>query len=180
MNRRRFSRHLPALQKRPGSLNVGGSAILSCFIAAVIWLACQHPIPFFGFVVFYAVIGWIAAGIDFRRKSALAASRPGDPLCAFARSFDLRAVDPWIVRAAFEELQKLCAEPLRPFPILPSDRLVEDFNIHPDDIEDIAQDVAERAGYSLDHYEQNPLCGQVSTVGDLVQFLAHQPSIRNA
>ena len=180
MNRRLFSRHLPALKKREHPLTVGGWLILVCFIAAVICLACHHPIPFFGLVVFYAVVGWLGARIDFRRKCALAASRPGDPLCVFARSFDLRAVDPWIVRAAFEELQKVCAGSPRPFPIRPSDRFEEDFNIHPDDIEDIARDIAERAGYSLEHYEQNPLCGKVETVGDLVHFLVHQPSVRNA
>ena len=154
--------------------------VLACFAAILIGCAYHHPARFFGFVILYAVVGWMAVVIDFRRKRALAASRPGDPLCAFARSFDLRAVDPWLVRAAFEELQKLCVEALRPFPIRPSDRFEEDFNIHPDDIEDIAQNIAERAGYSLDQYEQNPLCGQVETVGDLVQFLAYQPNTRNA
>lgn len=96
---------------------------------------------------------------------------------------DLREVDPWVVRAAFEELQPYFPKQARPFPLRPEDRLVADLRIDPDDIDDIddiAQSIATRAGYSLDQNEQNPLYGHVESVGELIQFFTHQPKTREA
>jgi hypothetical protein len=84
-----------------------------------------------------------------------------------------------VVRAAFEELQPYFPQQARPFPIQPADRLVDDLHIDPDDIEDIARNIAARAGYSLDYTERNPLYGHVDTVGNLIQFFTHQPKTRN-
>ena len=156
-----------------------GWLFLACLAAGLISLIYYHPIPIVGFLVFVTVGGWVASRIDTRRKLALASSRPGDPLCVFARSMDLRSVDPWVVRAAFEELQPYFPQQARPFPIQPADRLVDDLHIDPDDIEDIARDIAARAGYSLDYTERNPLYGHVDTVGNLIQFFTHQPKTRN-
>jgi len=178
MNVRLFSRHLPPAPSYP--IRPLGWLFLACLAAGLIALIYHHPIATIGFLLFVTIGGWIASRIDTRRKLALAASRPGDPLCAFSRSIDLRSVDPWIVRAAFEELQPYFPEQARPFPIRPTDRLVDDLHIDPDDIEDIARDIAARAGYSLDHTEQNPLYAHVDTVGDLIQFFTHQPKTRNA
>ena len=44
-----------------------------------------------------------------------------------------------------------------------------------EDVDDLASDVAARAGRSMGHTESNPFYGQVKTVGDLVLFLTYQP-----
>jgi hypothetical protein len=175
MNLRPFSRHLPPLplpnQPTPLIERLG----LAGFAAGFIALTYYHPIPVIGFLVFTFAGGAIFHRIDTRRKLALAASRPGDPLCAFARAVDLRTVDSWVVRATFEALQPYFPEPLRPFPVLPTDRIKDFLHIEDEEVEDIAKEIATRAGYSLEHTEQNPLHGEVVTVGDLIQFFTHQP-----
>ena len=178
MNARLFSRHLPPAPSLP--IRPLEWLFLACLAAGLFALIYHYPLSTIGFLLFITLIGWIASRIDTRRKLALAASRPGDPLCAGARSLDLRSVDPWVVRAAFEELQLYFPKQVRPFPIQHGDRLVDDLHIDPDAIEDIARDIAARAGYSLDHTDKNPLYAHVDTVGDLIQFFTHQPKTRNA
>jgi hypothetical protein len=177
MNARLFSRHLPPTPSYP--IRPLGWLFLACLAVGLVALIYYDPIPILGSLVFLTVGGRIASRIETRRKLALASFRPGNPLCGFARSMDLRSVDPWVVRAAFEELQPYFPQQARPFPIHPADRLVDDFHIDPDDIEDIARDIAASAGYSLDHTERNPLYGRVDTVGNLIQFFTHQPKTRN-
>ena len=157
-----------------------GRVFLACLAAGLAAIVYFHPIASGVFLVVVTAGGWIATRRDTRRKLALASARPGDPLCGFARSMDLRSVDPWVVRAAFEGLQPYFPEQARPFPILPADRLEGDFRIDPEDIEDIAENMAARAGYSLDHAERNPLFGRVETVGDLIRFFTHQERTRDS
>jgi hypothetical protein len=178
MKARSFSRHLPPTPRYP--IKPIGWLMLTCFLIGLVVLIYSYPVPVISFFLVVSIVGSVASRIDTRRKLALAASRPGDPLCAFARALDLRSVDSWIARAAFEELQSYFPEQTRPFPLRPTDRLIEDLHIDPDDIEDIARSIAARAGYSLDHTEQNPLYARVDTVGDLVQFFTHQPKTREA
>jgi hypothetical protein len=178
MKVRPFSRHMPPAPTYP----IIGWPVLTVLAVGLITVAFIYPIPillFFLFVSVVTLIGSIASRIDTRRKLALAASRRCNPLCAFARSLNLRSVDPWVVRAAFEELQPYFPEESRPFPILPTDRLVDDVGIDPDEVDDIAQDIAARAGYSLDHSQENPVYGRVDTIGDLIQFFTHQPILEN-
>lgn len=136
MNARLFSRHLPPTPSYP--TRPIGWLVLALLGVGLVALLYYYPIPVLGFLLFVIGGGWIATRIDTRRKLALAASRPGDPLCVFARALGLRAVDPWVVRAAFEQLQPYFPAQSRPFPIQPTDRLVDDLHIDPDDIEDIA------------------------------------------
>lgn len=139
MDARLFSRHLPPAPPR-ASIHPVGWLLLAILIAGLVALIYYHPLAVAVYVLFVTVGGWIASHINTRRKLALASSRSvGNALCAFARSMDLRALDPWIVRAVFEELQPCFPEQARPFPIRPTDRLVEDLHLDPDDIEEIAQ-----------------------------------------
>lgn len=157
-----------------------GWLFLACLAAGFGALIYSRPVLYLGLLAIGSVGVWVDSRSEASRLRALALSRPGDPLCAFARSMDLRAVDPWVVRAAFEELQPYFPKQARPFPLRPEDRLVADFRIDPDDVDDIAQSIATRAGYSLDQSEQNPLYGQVESVGELIQFFTHQPKTREA
>ena len=179
MKARHFSRNLPPAPSH--SMTPAGWLFLACLVvgfgAALISI---WPFPVLGLLAIATFAGWVDSRSEASRLRALALSRPGDPLCAFARSMDLRAVDPWVVRAAFEELQPYFPKQARPFPLRPEDRLVADLRIDPDDIDDIAQSIATRAGYSLDQSEQNPLYGRVESVENLIQFFSHQPKTRTA
>ena len=85
---------------------------------------------------------WILSIIGDRWLRALAAERRGDSICVFARTLDCRAIDTWIVRAVPEELSKLHPD----LPILPTDRLGADLLIVARDLDNLAIDMASRAG----------------------------------
>lgn len=89
-------------------------------------------------------------------------------ICHFARAFERRAVDTWILRATYEQLSESHGEPIRA-----DDRLFDLLDAEEIDFE--AAELADRCGRSLDHAEANPFYGSISTVRDLVQFLNHQP-----
>ena len=118
--------------------------------------------------------------LDDRRLRRLAVARNGESICSFARSFDRRRVDPWIIRAVHEELQPYCRFRGGPLPIRASDDLEEDLGIDGEDVSDMVEVIARRTGRSLESAEANPLYGQVHTVGELVLFLTCQPRIRAA
>jgi hypothetical protein len=94
----------------------------------------------------------------------------------FARDFDTRAVDTWIVRAVYEQVQGQLKHVHPAFPVRASDRLKEDLHLDDDDLDmDLAVQVEQRTGRSLDETKANPLFGKVKTVRDLVLFFHAQP-----
>ena len=125
------------------------------------------------------VLGAIGHMTHTRSVRRLAAQRPGESICTFARAFDLRRVDAAIVRAVYEELQHYFIDVTPVFPVRPSDRFVMDFSIDPQDCEDLAELIAYRTQRPLDGGESNPLWGQVQTVADLVEFFTRQPMIKS-
>ena len=113
-----------------------------------------------------------------RRLEALAETRSGESICEFARAFERRSVDTWVVRAVYEQVQELLRPSYDNFPVRADDRLKDDLGIDLDDVEmDLAPVVAERTGRSLDHTESNPFFGKLSTVADLVRFFSSQPLV---
>jgi hypothetical protein len=113
-----------------------------------------------------------------RHLAELAASRRGESICTFARQFDTRAIDTWVVRAVYEELQSYLNGSYMNFPIRPSDNPKTDLEIDPEDLDmDLVSHIAERTGRSLERAEQNPLYGHVQTVEDIVRFFNAQPKI---
>ncbi len=111
-----------------------------------------------------------------RRLAALAAERAGESICEFARSFNAREVDTWVVRAVYEQLQNYLASDQPAFPVRSSDRLVKGLLEDPDDLDlSLVNEIAERTGRSLEGAESNPLFGKVHTVCDLVLFFNAQP-----
>lgn len=101
---------------------------------------------------------------------AIAKARSGESICSFARSFDCRRVDPWIIRGVYEEFAGA-------FPVRASDSFTDDLWVCDEDLDDHGHDIAERVGRSMENTEENPMFGKVETVGDLVMFLRHQPSL---
>jgi hypothetical protein len=144
-------------------------------IAVAIYLTALHPLAVTAFV---ACI-WYLARREMQkaqsRRLAVAATRGKEGICDFARSFDCREVDTWIVRAVFEELQEELGQS-QPFPLRATDRFVEDLHI---DLEELDMThvpaIAARTGRSLERCKSNQYWGQVRTVSDLVHFFNEQP-----
>jgi len=114
---------------------------------------------------------------DSRHRRRLLASRQDESICDFARSFDRGKSDTWILRAVYDELSRFISIDARPIAVRPADRCEEDLKIDPEDLDDLAADIAFRARRSMDGGEQNPLYGKVKTVADIVTFFGMQ---RNA
>lgn len=121
-----------------------------------------------GFILLVAIV----SVYDRLRLRRLAEQRVGESICTFTRSFDRRAVDPWLIRAVYEECHSYFGGAL---PVRAADRIEEDLRMDWEDVDDLLKDVALRAGRSLERSESNPLYGQVRKVGDLVLFLMYQP-----
>ena len=114
-----------------------------------------------------------------RRKKkffALQEKRKEESICEFARSFDRRTVDTWIIRAVYEEIQRHVCLPGGLLPIHATDDLFGLLELDHDDLDmDIVEAIAQRTGRSLDGIESNPFAGKVETVGDLVHLFNSQP-----
>lgn len=147
---------------------------MSVFLLAVLAiLALCLAVSMTAFVMATCLVFLICvlAVYDRLRMRRLARQRAGESICTFARSFDRRTTDPWIIRAVYEELQTYFAGELS---VRAADRIEEDLHMDWEDVDDLIRDVAARAGRSLEHSESNPFYGQVRNVGDLVLFLKHQ------
>ena len=150
---------------------LGALSLLTVFA----YLVVAHPLAT------VAVSGsfWCLVCLESRRtqthRKAVAASRGEEGICEFARSFDCRAVDTWVVRAVFEELQEELGE-VRAFPLKAADRFVEELRI---DLEELDMThvpaIAARTGRSLERSASNPYWGKVRSVADLVHFFNAQP-----
>ncbi len=168
---------MPALASQEGSLGFLGWALLAgvgSFFAYLIW---QQP-------WFLAVIPAMVAFQYFdekRRKrkfTALGEERSQQSICEFARSFDKRSVDTWVIRAVYEQIQEYVSMSGVVVPIQAKDSLFELLEIDSDDLDmDLVAEIAERTGRSLEGWEKNPWHGKVETVGDLVHFFVAQPLV---
>jgi hypothetical protein len=171
----KFSRHLPS--EVPARVPIAGRLILLALAAGFIALL------YFSLAVRLIIVGLTLATVvwvpfDRRRLRRMASTRGGEDLCTFARSFPRGSVDPWVIRAVYQEFSPYYATGDIQVPIRAADRLAEDVRIDPEDVEEIAKSVAYRAGYSLADPRRNPFHGNLKTVGDFVRFLAHQPRLR--
>lgn len=114
-------------------------------------------------ICLFTLIG-IFAIVDALYTRRMAMERRADSICTFARSFNMRQVDPWVVRAVYEMYSR--GFPLKEDDVLDAEELCFDI-----------VDVAQRTGRSLEGAEQTPRFGQLSTAGDLVRFLSLQPRL---
>lgn len=165
---------------RPPPLGLAGKLALAALIVGIAY-AAVHATPLQLLAAAAAVAAlmlWARLGgwASVRRLRAMAAARPDDSICTFARGFDCRAVDTWVIRAVYEELQAGLAPAVSRFPLRASDTLRGDLDIEADDLDlDLVPAIAARAGRSLDGAERNPHREEVTTVGGLVRFMAAQP-----
>lgn len=168
---RRLSRWMPAATDRtspPRAFRIG-CAVASA-LAAALYVSTELR-----YALALVVLAF-AAGAVFRRRRMrrLAAERRGESICTFARALDPRVVDPWVIRAVHQELQPYAMAGALPVPLRATDRLYEELGVDPEELDDVARDIAERTGRRLDGADHNPVC-PVATVGDLVRFFANQP-----
>ncbi|TDF34657.1 hypothetical protein EYS14_23150 [Alteromonadaceae bacterium M269] len=129
------------------------------------------------FAIFVCLLFFsISSFIEHRRMKKIALGRGQANICEYARSFNYRVVDTKIMREVWNEVQLLLGKfGGEPFPIKADDKFEETYRIHPDDIDDIYWDVADRLGIETGNVEVNPYFEQVATVKDLVLFLDAQP-----
>ena len=139
---------------------------------------------------FLFVLIWIAMWpllivpsiVHRRHLRRLASDRVDEDIGSFARAFNRRAepFDSWVVRAAWDALTPYVQWDGRCLALRPTDRLVDDLCIDPDDLDfDLIPEVVARSGHSLDHAESNPHYGGIETVKDLVNFVTRQPSAKS-
>ncbi len=132
-----------------------------------------------GYLIFAAVIAmvsWPSYYFTERKLKALKADRPDDSICTFARYFDRKKVDPWVIRAVWNDLQACMNRKDGPVPIRASDNLWKDLLIDQDDIVlDIFENLPLLIGRSKENMEENPYYGHVQTVEDLVMFFNTLP-----
>ena len=153
--------------------------MLAMYVAGFVVSLAYQPLILvaIGVVVILSIVGGI---LDHRRLSRLAAERQGESICTFARSFDYRVIDTWIIRAVFEELQPWCKSGRLVMPLRAEDDLEGGLKIDLEDLDDLLLDIADRSRRSTEDCDRNPFFGKVKTVSDLVSFLMHQPSTKAA
>ena len=61
------------------------------------------------------------------------------------------------------------------FPLRAGDSIDRDLRMHPEDMWELAYEVAHRAGYDVANWEASPLVEEIRTVQDFVLFINHQP-----
>ena len=89
-------------------------------------------------------------------------------ICAFARSFDVRRTDTWIVRAVFDVLREF-----RDKPLSASARLEEDLGLDVEDLDELLSIVHQRTGRPFDPFTSPML--SAATVGELVAWFQSLP-----
>lgn len=148
--------------------------LLCAFLVLRLFLI--HPMTTTIIAAFIAILVYIGIRQEKRRINALVQSRPTDSICSFARSFNTRKTDTWVIRAVYEEIGTYLNSRKTPFPLRATDRLWKDLRIDPDDLEDIViRDIAYRTGRSLDNTKNNPYYDKVETAADIVGFFMAQP-----
>lgn len=173
----RPSRLMPALAPRPvrWPFRFVGYFVAAALVGWYVWLIWKWPIP-----TLVASAGLVAATVvcnvrERRRLAALAELRPGESICSFTRALPIRELDTWVVRATFERIQTHLRDLHVEFPVRPSDRLVADLKIDPEDLGDLAVEIATRSGRTMEGCPANPYYDKVTTVEDLIDFMCAQP-----
>jgi hypothetical protein len=136
----------------------------------------KKPVVVGGLTLAVAALSYVTTVRVKRHLIGLAQVRQGEDICTFARAFDTRSVDPWVIRAVYEQLQDWLQGEYPSFPLLATDRLVEDLKLDLEDLElDLVREISERTGRSLESTRANPYYEKVQTVADLVSFFCAQP-----
>ena len=152
--------------------------LLLCFIALIFFLAYPFFVSLGLLVLFLSIRGlnFLIKRNGIRHFRKLLSERSEASICTFARAFDRRSVDPWILRSVYDLLKDGPAHIEREFPILPEDNLFNDLLVDEEDMADIIGPIiAFQTGRSLEGYLENFIEGDSHSVRDLVMFFNAQP-----
>lgn len=168
-----FSRNIPKYVEEPTTV----TQKIAIFLVIITVLSLLYFYPFF--LLLFIFIGFWSVIYNYKeakRFSKIALNRSGESICSFTRALNFRRIDTWIIRATWEELQKYVThKSLSAFPIRPTDKIGDDFKIDSEELEDIAERIAQRTTRSLEETDKNPYFGKIETVGDLILFMNNQP-----
>ncbi len=168
---------MPKFESQPPG--IVGWTFLAGFIALFIWMFWSSPILLL-FVPPIAIYVYLDNKKQKEHYQIQLAKREGKSICEFARYFDCRNIDTWVVRAVYEQLENYMSNDKEAFPILPKDDIFDDLRIDDEDFDlDIVEEIAQRTGRSLENVEANPYYGKVNVVENLVYFFNEQP-VNNA
>lgn len=173
--RKTASRFMPPVAVRP-PLRWPARCFLAVMAVAFMAVFWKHPVAVGGSLLALGSLVAVLSRREALRLARMAQSRAGESICQFARSIDCRRVDTWVVRAVYEELQRSLSAAVA-VPLRLTDNLQRDLRLDADDLDDLVADMAQRARRSLADTSANPLFGEVTTVGDLVEFLQAQPRL---
>ena len=159
-----------------GQTPVRAWAVLVALVSIALYLLYLHPYAVGAFAIAITIRSWFT-NVHYRKKFAhLAKSREGESICDFAKAFESRDTDTWVIRAVYEELQRGVEGFGVKLPIRPDDSLQEIFAVDPDALDfDIAPRIAERTGRDFSDLEANPLYGKITSAADMVRFFNRQP-----
>ncbi len=174
---RTASRHMP--KYKPRSTGPATWSFLATLAVGLAYAAVSSPKVAAAVFLLLCTAFFFARTVTRREEDGLrnlAAERNGESICEFARGFDTRTVDTWIVRAVYEQVQGQLKHIHPAFPVRASDRLKEDLHLDDEDLDmNLAAQVEQRTDRSLDETKANPLFGKVKTVRDLILFFHAQP-----
>ena len=153
--------------------------VLIAFIGALLWGIWERP-----FILLFIVVIVVLIVIEQRSRSKklakLSQERKEQSICDFARSFDYRSIDTWVIRAVYETIQEYVSTPRVLVPIKAEDDLTKVLEIDDEDLNmDLLVEMLQRTGRSVEDTSRNPYYGKVKTVSDLVYFVNAQPPISN-
>ena len=152
--------------------------LLTALFSGLAYSLATTPLQTVAVTVTLALLVYWAYRAHAKHLESLRRTRPGQSICDFARDFDRSGLDAWVVRAVWDVLQDYVGKKDDPFPIRAGDAIGDALLIDEGDIDGILDDVAQRAGRSLEQTEANPYYGSVRTVGDVVRFLQAQPQAK--
>jgi len=156
-----------------------GWMLLVAFVGFWLWGIWERPIV----LLLVVVIGVMIVIEQRNRKikmAKLAQERKELSICEFARSFDYRSIDTWVIRAVYETLQDYVSMPEVAVPIKAEDDLADVLEIDDEDLDmDLLVEMLHRTGRSLEDTPNNPYYGRLKTVADLVYFINAQPLAKN-
>ena len=159
-------------QSLPAIVAVAIIGILVGYVAYIIWNMPILTVP----LPVLALFAW-RSGVKHKAKLLkMMEQREGQSICEFARAFDRRSVDPYVIRAVYEGLADYLNLDGVSVPIQPEDDLFKDLQMDEDDLDlDLFSEIAFRTGRSLENLDENPFTGKVNTARDLVMFFNGLP-----
>ncbi|MEM1098181.1 MAG: hypothetical protein AAGH92_05270 [Planctomycetota bacterium] len=142
---------------------------LAVYGALLIGLFVTHPYVCGTIIAGLAALVALSLFTEDHHREQMIEARRGESICGFARSFDCRQVDTWVVRAVYEASTAAAGFPVRADDdevTLDVDRDIFDF---------IAEEVAQRSGRTFENAEANPYYTKVTTLRNMVRFFCGQP-----